>query len=69
MRKKIQRVFAVCMIVTLWVCTFDTYASNLDDDTVVSGIVTDMQGEPLAGVNIRVEGKVIGTSTRPDGTF
>ncbi|HET8864566.1 MAG TPA: TonB-dependent receptor [Gracilimonas sp.] len=69
MRKKIQLVFAVCMVITLCVCTFDTYASNLDDETVVSGIVTDMQGEPLAGVNIRVEGKVVGTSTRPDGTF
>lgn len=43
-------------------------ASNLDQ-TEISGIVTDVNGEPLAGVNVRVDGRVIGTATAPDGTF
>ncbi|MEX0721948.1 MAG: TonB-dependent receptor [Balneolaceae bacterium] len=48
-----------------------TYANSVSTkaETVISGIVTDVSGEPLAGVNIRVEGKVIGTSTNPDGSF
>ena len=36
--------------------------------TTVSGLVTDSgTGEPLPGVNIRVVGKSIGTSTDFDG--
>ncbi|MGN8225977.1 TonB-dependent receptor [Gracilimonas sp. BCB1] len=69
MSNMIQRVFTLCVILTLCVCTTSAYASNIEDETVISGIVTDTEGEPLAGVNIRVDGKVIGTSTRPDGTF
>lgn len=65
----IQRVFTLCMILTFYGFTTVAYASNLEDETVISGIVTDVDGEPLAGVNIRVDGRVIGTSTRPDGTF
>jgi outer membrane receptor protein involved in Fe transport len=57
------------MILTFCICTTEAYASNFEDETVISGLVTDVNGEPLAGVNIRVDGKVIGTSTRPDGTF
>lgn len=72
MSNMIQRVLTLCVVLTLCLCTVDSYASNInteDENTVISGIVTDVQGEPLAGVNIRVEGKVIGTSTNPDGTF
>lgn len=39
------------------------------DVTEVSGQVTDVDGEPLAGVNIRVKDKVIGTSTDANGMF
>ncbi|MEX0724135.1 MAG: TonB-dependent receptor [Gracilimonas sp.] len=70
MSKTIQRVLALCAVLTLCLCTIDSYASNtIEDETVISGLVTDVDGVPLAGVNIRVEGKVIGTSTQPDGTF
>jgi outer membrane receptor protein involved in Fe transport len=70
MSKTIQRVLALCAVLTLCLCTIDSYASNtIEDETVISGLVTDVDGVPLAGVNIRVEGKVVGTSTRPDGTF
>ncbi|MAL17633.1 MAG: hypothetical protein CL670_14410 [Balneola sp.] len=59
------------MILTFCICSTLAYASNkiIEDETVISGLVTDVEGEPLAGVNIRVDGKVIGTATRPDGTF
>jgi outer membrane receptor protein involved in Fe transport len=59
------------MVLTLCICSTKAFATNLgnEDETVISGIVTDVDGEPLAGVNIRVDGKVIGTATQPDGTF
>src|SRR6056297_1004005 len=69
MSNMIQRVLILCTVLTLCLCTFDGYAANIEDETVISGIVTDVEGVPLAGVNIRVEGKVIGTATQPDGTF
>ena len=38
--------------------------------TTVTGLVTDSNtGEPLPGVNIRVVGKSLGTSTDFDGKF
>lgn len=69
MSNMIQRILSMCMIFTLFICMNSAYASNLDDQTVISGIVVDVEGVPLAGVNIKVDGRVIGTSTRPDGTF
>ncbi|MDX1673053.1 MAG: carboxypeptidase-like regulatory domain-containing protein [Balneolaceae bacterium] len=39
-------------------------------DTTISGTVLEADtGEPLVGVNIKVKGKVAGTSTNPDGSF
>jgi outer membrane receptor protein involved in Fe transport len=39
-------------------------------DTQISGTVVDAEnGSPLAGVNVSVKGKVIGTSTDTDGNF
>lgn len=35
----------------------------------ISGKITDMDGEPLAGVNIVVKGTYIGTTTSMDGSF
>lgn len=69
MSNMIQRVFAIAMVLTLCFCAYDGYAANVEDETEISGIVTDAQGVPLAGVNVRVDGKVIGTATNPDGTF
>ena len=37
--------------------------------TTVSGTVTDAQGEPLPGANIKVENKAVGTTTDFDGKF
>lgn len=38
-------------------------------DITVSGTVTDLQGEPLIGVNVLVKGTNKGTSTGIDGHF
>ncbi|MEX0844835.1 MAG: carboxypeptidase-like regulatory domain-containing protein, partial [Balneolaceae bacterium] len=70
MMKKLQLIFSLCvMLILTGSALVDIQARSLDDDTQISGIVTDANGEPLAGVNIRVIGKVIGTATNPDGTF
>ncbi len=48
------------------------YATDLDSrlDTKISGIVVEAEtGDPLPGVNVKVKGKVIGTSTATDGRF
>ena len=37
--------------------------------TTVSGTVTDADGEPLPGANIKVERKSVGTNTDFDGKF
>ena len=37
--------------------------------TVVSGTVSDTNGDPIPGVNVIIEGKAIGTSTDFDGNF
>lgn len=63
----IQRIFCACLIFT-FMFSGVILAANLDQ-TEISGRVVDANGEPLAGVNIRVEGRVIGTATAPDGTF
>ncbi len=50
----------------------NAYTPSTEKDKVVtevSGQVTDVDGEPLAGVNIRVKDKVIGTSTDANGMF
>lgn len=41
----------------------------LAQQTRITGSVKDETGEPLAGVNVIVKGKVIGTTTKLDGTF
>jgi outer membrane receptor protein involved in Fe transport len=41
----------------------------LAQQTSITGSIKDETGEPLAGVNVIVKGKVIGTTTKIDGTF
>lgn len=45
------------------------HAPNNDAVTQISGKVTDTDGEPLAGANIRVKDRVVGTATDTDGQF
>src|SRR5690606_34666436 len=45
-------------------------ASALDwEEQVISGTVTDQNGEPLPGVTVSVEGTTIGTATDIDGKY
>ncbi len=70
MSKQIRQMI-FCLILILGVGT--TLEANPvivnNDATEVAGRVVDNTGEPLAGVNIRVKDKLIGTTTNPDGTF
>ena len=70
MSNMIQRIFGASIVLMLCLCTATAYAANEKEiQTEISGIVVDTEGIPLAGVNIRVDGRVVGTSTNPDGTF
>lgn len=72
---KAIRLFMFVGIITFFTITRTGYCfaynpPNNTIDTQISGIVVDAEnGSPLAGVNIQVKGKVVGTSTGIDGTF
>lgn len=69
MSKQIRRLL-FCLLLILGVGnTLDAHPLANNDVTEVAGRVVDSNGEPLAGVNIRVKDKLIGTTTNPDGTF
>lgn len=69
MSKQIRRLF-FCLILILGIgTTLEANPTINNDVTEVAGRVVDSTGEPLAGVNIRVKDKLIGTTTNPDGTF
>ncbi len=69
MSKQIRRLF-FCLLLIIGVgITVDAHPVLNNDVTEVAGRVVDSSGEPLAGVNIRVKDKLIGTTTNPDGTF
>ena len=69
MSKQIRRLL-FCLLLILGVgTTLDAHPLANNDVTEVAGRVVDSSGEPLAGVNIRVKDKLIGTTTNPDGTF
>ncbi|HWJ27099.1 MAG TPA: carboxypeptidase-like regulatory domain-containing protein, partial [Flavisolibacter sp.] len=43
--------------------------NSFDNDDLVSGIVTNNNGEPMSGVSIFLKGSSLGTSTDEDGKF
>lgn len=45
------------------------HATSNELDIRVTGTVVDSDGEPIAGANIKVKDRVLGTATRADGTF
>lgn len=75
MRKKLPQiqVYSGILILILSLNFFNGYAlhTNASDvETRVAGTVVDAENnEPLAGVNITVKGKIIGTSSDSDGEF
>ncbi len=70
MKYSIQQCLAACcLLLFLSVFSVPAQAAYFQSSITVSGTVTDTEGEPLAGANIRVKGKVIGTSTDTQGRF
>lgn len=69
MSKQIRHLLC-CLFLILGIGTsLEANSIIANDVTEISGLVVDTDGEPLAGVNIRVKDKLIGTTTNPDGTF
>lgn len=69
MSKQIRRLLFCLTLLLGFGQTIDAASSPFNDVTEVSGKVVDVNGEPLAGVNIKVKDKIIGTSTDADGNF
>lgn len=69
MSKQIRRLLFCLILLLGFGQTIDAASSPFNDVTEVSGKVVDVNGEPLAGVNIKVKDKIIGTSTDADGNF
>ncbi len=69
MSKQIRRMAFLCLSLIIGFGNL-TYANvSIDVDTEISGRVVDTDGEPLAGVNIRVKDRIVGTSTDMNGNF
>ena len=70
MKNRIQQCFTASLLLVLMCAIFmPTSVVAQRGQSTITGLVTDVDGEPLAGANIRVKGKVIGTSTDTDGEF
>lgn len=65
MKQVIFNLMKGVMFLLLWISAI--YASAQDAD--VKGTVTDVNGEPLIGVSVRVQGTAIGTITDINGSF
>lgn len=59
----------ICRSLFIAVLCMQSIALMAQNQTTISGSVVDETGETLPGVNIRVDGKVVGTITQADGTF
>lgn len=70
MSKQIRRIAFLCLSLCIGFGQV-IYANSYTfaDDTEITGNVTDTDGEPLVGVNIRVKDRIIGTSTDFNGNF
>ena len=68
---KMLRQMMLLTIVFLAYNTANLYAinSNPEMNTTVSGQVLDVDGDPLAGVNVVVQGTIVGTPTNSNGEF
>lgn len=73
MKKVIQKKLLLLLVLSTlgWITPGHAHTNPTKKmDTQISGIVVDAEnGTPLAGVNIQVKGKVVGTSAGTDGTF
>jgi TonB-dependent starch-binding outer membrane protein SusC len=73
--KKLRKAIPLCFKLTstfliFILCLFHASAGlSYQDGHQVSGTVTDISGESLPGVNVLIDGTMIGTITGPDGEF
>jgi TonB-linked SusC/RagA family outer membrane protein len=65
MKSKISNLFKGIVFMLLWTFSLCIYAQNI----TVTGVVKDVNGEPLIGVTIQVRGTTLGTVTDFDGRF
>lgn len=70
MSNMIRLALSLCLaIVVFGGSTTQANSSSIVNNATVSGVVVDVNGEPLPGVNVIVKGTVVGTPTGMDGTF
>jgi len=74
MKKKLQLssygiLFAVILIFLFVPGLLAESAENIQVTEISGRVIEQSTGDPLAGVNVVVKGRVIGTSTEADGTF
>lgn len=70
--KHVQRAFllAFAMLCILYqVRSSDLLHNSLEQDSKVSGVVTDDTGSPIPGVNVLIKGTILGTVTGLDGNY
>ena len=60
-----KKLYAAVMLVALCIFSFTAYAQQKE----VTGKVSDVNGEPLAGVTVIVKGKNRGTTTDAQGNY
>lgn len=78
-RNKLIPVFLAITFITTPFCVNDVHAKDTPEtfsmspqqqkEKNISGVVTDITGEPLTGVSVVVKGTTIGTTTDMDGKF
>src|SRR5690606_18361991 len=49
--------------------SLSNHVNEIQDDSIVSGTVTDADGEPIPGVTVTIEGNEVGTVTDLDGKY
>ena len=71
MSKMLRQMMLLTVVFFLAYNTANLHAinSNPEMNTTVSGQVLDVDGDPLAGVNVVVQGTIVGTPTNSNGEF
>lgn len=70
MSNMIRLALSLCLAIVVFGGTStQADSSEIINNATVSGVVVDVEGEPLPGVNVIVKGTVVGTPTGSDGTF
>jgi TonB-linked SusC/RagA family outer membrane protein len=65
----IKLVLITFIFSTLQINAIDLSSDNSQQQITVSGVVNDTEGQPLPGVNVRVEGTTVGALTDANGRY